>query len=398
MAEAVRTVLAVSSYFKGNRFLQGVRQAGRKVVLLTVEKLLGAEWAREHVDEVFAMPSLDEPRAAINGVAYLMRSRPIDRIVALDDFDVELAAHLREHFRLSGMGDSTARHFRDKLAMRVKARECGVPIPAFTALFHHDDVRRFLETVPPPWLMKPRGQASSIGIKKLTHPDEVWRRLEELGDEQSFHLLEQMLAGDLYHVDSLVCRGKVLFAEVNKYHRPLLEVYQGGGIYATRTLPRQLPEVARLRQLNEKVLLPFGLADSASHTEFLRSHSDGEFTFIETSARVGGANTAEMVEAATGVNLWEEWAKIVVDPDGYRLPPPRDEYGGVTISLARQEWPDTSAFADPEVVYRLKQQHHVGLVVRSPSPERVEELLTRYMERIGRDFHASLPPAEKATL
>jgi hypothetical protein len=144
-----RTILCISSYFKGNRFFQGARQAGCRVMLLTVAKLLGAEWAREHIDEVFAMPALDQPRAVINAVAYLMRTRPIDRIVALDDFDVELAAHLREHFRLPGIGDSTARHFRDKLAMRVKAHECGVPVPAFTPLFHHNEVRRFLAAVPP---------------------------------------------------------------------------------------------------------------------------------------------------------------------------------------------------------------------------------------------------------
>ena len=43
-----------------------------------------------------------------------MRSKKIDRIVALDDFDVEKGAYLREHFQISGMGQTTARHFRDK--------------------------------------------------------------------------------------------------------------------------------------------------------------------------------------------------------------------------------------------------------------------------------------------
>jgi hypothetical protein len=175
-----------------------------------------------------------------------------------------------------------------------------------------------------------------------------------------------MLPGDLYHVDSLVCNGEVRFAEVSRYHRPLLEVYQGGGIYATRTLPRQWPEVAALRRLNEQVLVPFGLVNGASHTEFLRNQEDGQFYFIETSARVGGANIAEMVVGATGVNLWVEWAKIEVDPACYRLPPVRGEYGGVTISLARQEWPDTSSFTDPEIYFRLKQKLHRAHRARLP--------------------------------
>ena len=88
-------------------------------------------------------------------------------IVALDDFDVEVAAHVREHFRLPGRNESNARLFRDKLAMRHKARELGVRIPEFVGIFNHAEVARFLAVVPPPWLLKPRSQASAAGIRKL---------------------------------------------------------------------------------------------------------------------------------------------------------------------------------------------------------------------------------------
>ncbi len=112
---------------------------------------------------------------------------------------------------------------------------------------------------------------------------------------------------------------------------------------------------------------------------------------------MGGANITDMIEAATGLNLWEEWAKIEIDAGTpYAPTPPRQEYGGVTVSLARQEHPDTSGFMDPEIFFRLDQKNHVGLVVRSPSPERVEQLLDNYMARITRDYHAVLPPATKA--
>src|SRR5205823_9581542 len=142
--------------------------------------------------------------------------------------------------------------------------------------------------------------------RKLHDAGEVWHAIDRLGDDQSFHLIEQLVPGDLYHVDALVADNRVVFAEVHQYLRPLLDVYQGGGVYATRTLPRDRPEVAALRQANERVLTGFGLGRGASHSEFMKAHADGQFYFIETSARVGGANTAEMVEAATGVNLWSE--------------------------------------------------------------------------------------------
>ena len=399
MPDAARpTILCVASYFKGERFLERTKQEGARVLLLTAENCLGESWPRPSIDELFALPNFNDRRHIINAVAFLARTRPFRRIVALDDFDVELVAHLRDHMRLTGFSESRARLFRDKLAMRTEAARLGIRVPEFTPIIWHDDVRHFLANVPAPWLLKPRSQASAMGIQKLHHAEDVWRAIEKLGDEQSFHLLERMVPGDLYHVDSLVADNKVVFAEVNQYHRPLLDVYQGGGVYATRTLPRNRPEVAALRAANEKVLTGFELGRGASHTEFMKAHADGELYFIETSARVGGANTAEMVEAATGINLWSEWAKLEVDADQpYKLPPVKNRFAGVVVSLAKQEWPDTSGFADPEIVYRMKKKQHIGLVVAADDPARIDALLKSYMERIARDFTATLPPAMKAS-
>src|SRR5262249_19665958 len=220
------------------------------------------------------------------------------------------------------MGRSAARLFRDKLAMRVQARSCGIRIPDFVRILHHDEVRQFLERVPPPWLIKPRTEASAAGIKRVQSADEVWQTIEQLGDDQSFRLLEQMIPGELYHVDSLVAGGRVVFAAVSKYHRPLLEIWQGGGIFSTRTLPVDHPDAERLRRINEQVLQGFGMDSGVSHTEFMRGRVDGEFYLIETSARVGGSRIAEMVEAAYGLNLWSEWAKVEIDRDEPYTPPP----------------------------------------------------------------------------
>jgi biotin carboxylase len=266
-------------------------------------------------------------------------------------------------------------------------------------VFHHPDVAKFLAEVPAPWLIKPRSEASAVGIKKLKSVDEAWAAIHELGDRQSFHVLEQMIPGDLYHVDSLTQDGKIAFAEVGRYGRPLLEVAHEGGIYVTRTLRRDAKEATALREINAAVLQGFGLRRGASHTEFIIGRDDGKPYFIETSARVGGANISEMVEAATGVNLWSEWAKLELEGEGFAYKPPqtRQEFGGVVISLARDEHPDTSSFKDPEIVDRLKKKNHIGFVVRSPKQERVEELLAAYLERIAREFHASLPAPPKST-
>jgi hypothetical protein len=109
---------------------------------------------------------------------------------------------------------------------------------------------------------------------------------------------------------------------------------------------------------------------------------------------VGGAHIAELIEIATGANLWAEWAKVEIAAArgaNYVPPPDRGDYGGLIVSLARQEWPDTSAYADPEIAWRLSMRHHVGFILRSPDPRRVEALIESYAPRIASDFGAALP-------
>src|SRR5262249_54569313 len=150
-------------------------------------------WARESIDEVFAVPSLTDRRAVINTVSYLARTRDITRIAPLDDYDVETVAMLREHMRIPGMGESTARYFRDKLAMRARASDCSIAIPEFVHVLNHDRIRAFLKSVPPPWLLKPRSEASAVGIRKFQNEADVWPVIDELGDAQSNYLIERMV-------------------------------------------------------------------------------------------------------------------------------------------------------------------------------------------------------------
>ena len=154
-----------------------------------------------------------------------------------------------------------------------------------------------------------------------------------------------------------------------------------------------------LRQINRDLIAALGLLRGVAHAEFIQAHADGHFYFLECAARVGGAYINEMVEAASGINLWREWARIeIASGDGsYKLPPAREEYAGVILSLARQEDPDTSAYNDPEVFLRIKKHHHAGLVLQSSDPQRLPQLLESYAPRFAQEFTAVEPPREKPT-
>jgi biotin carboxylase len=294
----------------------------------------------------------------------------------------------------TGMGETTMRYFRDKLAMRMKTREDRIPVPDFVHILNHDDVYQYMQRVPAPWVIKPRQEAASTGVKVMHDDQEVWKKILELGDKQSGYLLEKYTPGDVYHVDSVVSEKKVIFTGVSKYGTPMLDLNTTGGVFTTRFIDRKDPDWKALRELNKKVIASLGLVRGVTHIEYIKSREDGHFYFLEAGARVGAAKIPDVIWYATDICLWYEWVKIETQSH-YELPPFRESYAGAIVCLARQEWPDMSAYNDPEVAWAQKKKFHAGLIVQSDDPKRVEELVNSYAERFANDFMAHVPRKEK---
>ena len=387
-----KTFICVSNFFKGADFLIQLKKLGNKVYLITSEKLRDKPWPTEYIDEIFYMEGQDTEwnlEHLLLGVGNLMKSNTIDAIVALDDFDVEKATYLRENLRIAGMGQTTGRYFRDKLAMRMRAKSCGISNPNFCSLFNDHDINTFADTISPPWVLKPRSEASATGIIKVFDKESLWIHINEMGNNRFKYLVEQFRPGDVYHCDSLVLNGKILFSITSKYLTTPMEISQGGGIFRTANIPYDSEDDKAIKAVNEQVIKGFGLKHGAAHSEYIKCRDDGKIYFLETSSRVGGAHIAEMVAEASNINLWKEWAAIedsLVKETKYTLPKVKKEYAGLVLTLSKFQHPDLSSFSDPEVCFRVPLDYHAGLIVKSDSSERVLELLDDYANRLNSDF------------
>jgi ATP-grasp domain len=393
-------ILCISTYEKGQAFLREAARLECAVTLLTVDPLRDGDWPREVLAGFHTMPEQLSAQQALVHVTRLMKDTRFERIVALDEFDLETAGLAREHLRLAGMGETATRYFRDKLAMRDGAGQAGIAVPEFCSVANHHALWEFMQRTGGPWLLKPRWSASAIGIQKIEKESDVWPHLERLGDEASNHLLECFVPGDIYHVEGVSWEGEVVFAGAHKYGKPPMQTMHQGGVFTTRTLEREGEEARGLREIHARTLKALGMVSGVTHSEFIRAYMDGKFYFLETAARVGGAFIAEVAEFASGVNPWVEWARIenaLVRGEAYRLPKLREKYAGSVICLARQETPDTSGYDAPEVVYRLQKHHHAGLIVLSEDAGRVERLLESYGERFLGEFCARMDVPDKPT-
>ena len=403
MENPEKTFLCISNYFKGNAFLTALKKQGNKVFLITSENLKEKPWAFEYIDEVFYMPGQDldwDLNLLLRGVGGLMKHHKIEAIIALDDYDVEKATFLRENLRIPGMGQSTGRFFRDKLAMRIKAQEAGIRVPAFSPLFNDEEINQFADQVEAPWVLKPKSEASAHGIIKVYNKESLWNHIHELGDNRLYYLVEQFKPGDVYHADGLMVDGKILFLTVSRYLDTPMEISQGGGIFRSANLKYGSDDDKAIKKVNTDIMKAFGMKSGATHTEFIKNRENGEIYFLETASRVGGAHLAEMVEAATGINLWVEWAKIedsLAKGYKYGLPKVAKNYAGIVLTLSKFENPDLGSFNDPEIYFRVPLKYHAGIIVKSKDQKRVKILLDDYTERLAREFStvADAPEVKK---
>ena len=386
-------ILCIAGSLLGRPFMMEAKKLGHRVYVLTSEKVIKEAWPRDIIDDIWAVPSLWDEKVVRNVVSYVARDIKFDRIVPMGDWEMETASFLREHFRSPGMGETTMRYFRDKLAMRMKAKEDGVPIPAFTPLFNWREIHEYIDAVPAPWIIKPRQDAASMGITKVNSREELWPLVDKLGDKMSLTLLEKFTPGDVYHVDSVVhddC--KVAHCTVSRYGTPMLDLNKTGGMFTTSIVKRGSDDDKALRELNQKVIKSLGLKRGVTHIEYIKSKEDGKFYFLEAGARVGAARIPDVAWHATDVCLWHEWAHIEIAQGPCSLSvKPRDGYAGTIITLANRENPDLSAYTDPEICYRQARKWHAGLIVKSDSYERVQELINQYAERFAKDFTVHVP-------
>lgn len=399
---AENTVVCIASYFKGYDFIDELHKLGNKVILISSDNIKHKEWPWHAIDEVFYMneiePSVWDLNHLVQGFSHLMVSRKVDALVALDDFDVEKAAMVRETFRIPGMGQTTHRYFRDKLAMRQMAKDSGIDVPEFSSIFNDAVVEEFTQKVPAPWVLKPRSEASATGIVKVNSIEELRESINKTGSERYRYLLESFKPGDVFHVDSLVYNREIVFTSASQYLSPPMQVSHDGGVFRTKTLSQSSEEYNALKAANTKVLKSFGLVNGATHTEFIRGNTDGKWYFLETSSRVGGAHISDLVEASSGINLWREWARIensLLNHTKYQLPTPTEEFSGLIIALINEQNVRQEEFECEEILKFLPLDHHAAIIYKSDSSEKIQQRLDEAAEIITGKYLNILPPKGK---
>src|SRR5260370_37211715 len=115
MAPQPLNIICFATFFKGGDFMRECQARGCDVTLITKEKMLEEDWPRDVLADFFAVPNDAPVELFLDLVSHIAQLRRVDRIIALEEFDVMIAALARAHLCLNAMSSVTAKTVRAKL-------------------------------------------------------------------------------------------------------------------------------------------------------------------------------------------------------------------------------------------------------------------------------------------
>ncbi len=262
------------------------------------DKLAEAHGAE--LSAVVAVPREDHATFA-EAARLLYRSgrRPASRIAAVTERYLLPVAELREELGLPGMTVEQTLRFRDKVSMKQHLQGKGIRLPDF-APYSPAAARQLLATHATV-VAKPRlgAGAAEVSVLRTEADIEAFERLRA-GRFDEFEV-EEFVRGRVFHVDSVVDRGRVIAAIAG-------DAIDDNRSFETNTPFRDIG-VPPGPLLDE--LLAFNAAVIAAHPDFLGvTHheifaGDGPACFCEIAARAGGGGILAGFRDRTGCNLDE---------------------------------------------------------------------------------------------
>jgi len=263
----------------------------------------GAYPGLDIADKVYYLDVRDE-----KGILNVARGEKISGVTTdQTDIAVRTVAYISSQMGLSGIDYDTATLFTNKLMMRERSRELGLPTINYKLCRSLDDAKDFFASLRKSAILKPVDNQGSRGVYMIDSMKELERRFY---DTLTFSptgqaIIEEYIHGREFEVDSIVVNYEektLMYADTDLYGIP--------NVFASKT--RLYPSVAdqesinKLLDLNHRTITGFGLKQGLTHSEYIQDEETGEIYLIEAAARGGGSYiSSHIAELQTGVNTSE---------------------------------------------------------------------------------------------
>ncbi|GAB2443036.1 ATP-grasp domain-containing protein [Streptomyces incanus] len=323
------------------------------------------------------------PELLMEAARRIAAEQEVAGVFCYDEGLVTPAAHVAQSLGLPGNSPDTVAACRDKNATRVALERAGVAQPASIGVRSLDEARDAAEKLGFPVVLKPRGLAGGMGVRRADGPDEVESAYRAASGAsypgvpvfEVSVLVEEYVDGPEISVDAVFFEGEGIPLAVARKQVGLAPFFEeiGHEVDAADPLLSDPQLIEALRASHAAL----GFHTGVSHTEF-RLTANGP-RLMEVNARLGGDMIPYLGELATGVDVAMAAADVAAGrrpettPSRHRaaaitfLYPERDvEIEAVTVHEDRfpPEIHSADVMADPGAVLRLPPRGYISRYAR----------------------------------
>lgn len=326
-----------------------LRAAGHELVLLMPRSKLSAEDTTDRYQHVVVLDDAVDRRLWVDIATALHREDPFDAVAAYNEGTFEIVNAISEALKIQCVIDvALYGRVRDKSMTRAILAKAGIPGCCYAHAVGRPDIKRAINTVGLPCIVKPVDGEGSVSVMRIAEVDAIDAALDLLGADQLDRgiMVEEFLVGEELSVEALsVGQQHRIVAVTKKFTNEHNFVERGHLVPA----PVSAADHAAIVEYVLLVLDALGFHDCPSHTEIMLT-ADGP-RLIETHNRIGGDRIMDLVDHSCGVDMYDLVARQSVGEAVDGLLP---ETIGNTQSAA--VW-----YADPVAAPELKLAEVTGI-------------------------------------
>ena len=309
-------VLFVEPSFPRNQreFVRALVEAGAKVTGIgeAPPRALSDEM-RGWLSGYEQVSSVTNTGALLEAVERVQEREPVDLLEATVEAHIMAVAHVREACSISGTSTRTAYLCRDKPAMKDALREAGVATAQSTGTDDPEEARAFAEKIGYPLILKPRDGAGATGTYRVEDDEELEAALDTCHVGQGASVaIEEFIEGHEGFWDTLAVEGNVVHEFVSHYYPGVLDAMRTRWIspQIVTTNQVQADSYKEVRSMGRTVIDTLGIGTSSTHMEWFFGPKGLKFS--EIGCRPPGVLVWDLYGAANGLDLYREWAQLLV--------------------------------------------------------------------------------------
>lgn len=311
---------------------------------------------KEGLAEYYYLEDMDHYEGLLRALGhFIFKYGRIHWIESHNEYWLEKEARLRTDFNVPGRKEEAMASIKRKSEMKKVYEKAGIPVAPGILVRDEEEVRRFVEKVGYPLVVKPDIGVGAADTYKLEDQADLEAFFQNLPDQD--YLMEAYIEGEIHTFDGLVDQeGDLLFVNSFVFGDGVMETVSEGldqFYYSQREIPDDL------RELGMKTLQAFEVRGRFFHFEFFRTNR-GDLVALEVNIRPPGGLSLDMFNYANDIDVYDRYARMVAGLPLDPLPSSAYYCGYVGIKYRH-------AFSHS--MDQIQKEHGSKIVHQGPVPE-----------------------------